>query len=100
MIARVDIRLNVLNVIYDYIECDYLDEVKAKYKKRADIEYIGEILQPKQIKMLQTHGNTVINETMINKLSQEKILAEVKRITGYDCNITQMPSGTIVLSRY
>lgn len=97
MIAKIEKRLNGMDVIYEFVECENIEDVKEKYKN--NIEYIGEILRPAQIKNINIYGNTIISSTMLKKLGNEKILNEVKRITGFDCEINVKLGGSVILIR-
>lgn len=101
MFVMVVKKLDPLRVTYKFIESDNLEDVKTKYKnkKYTGIEYIGEILRETQKRNLINYGNTIISNTMLNKLGQKDILKEVKRITGYDCEINVSLAGTVVLTR-
>jgi hypothetical protein len=96
---RYNYKLNLPTTLYEFVECENIEDVKqlSKYKDNQKINYIGEILRKSQRENLMYYGNTVISYTMLEKLGNTKIIQEVKRITGLNCGITVLASGTVML---
>ncbi len=94
---RYNYKSNLPTTLYEFVECQNIEDVKLAYKHKQKINYIGAILRKSQRENLMYYGNTVISYTMLEKLGNEKIIQEVKRITGLNCGITVLASGTVML---
>ena len=91
---------NLPAVEKEYVECENIEDIKKLSKYKDDkIKYIGAILRKNQIENLAHYGNTVIANSMLEELGNDKIIKEVKRLTGLKCFITVLPSGTVLLIR-
>jgi hypothetical protein len=90
-------KLNIPTVKYEFINCQNIDDIKLAYAHKEKISYIGPILKKSQIENLTYYGNTVLPKPLLNKINNEDILKEVKRLTGLTCSITITRGDTVLL---
>lgn len=63
---------------------------------KGNFQYVDAVITQGQIKNLKTHGNTVLDRLVYDKVGKKNMIKELKRLTGLDCDI-RISSGTVIV---